>query len=275
MANWNPTDHPRDQRGRFSRFTSGGGGAGWIKALSEQIEQSRTRDEAGYQPGQWRVVTRDEEVATLAAEMYQGGMEHDPTLDPEWLRGVALEEADRAIGNQRRIALRNGEALIHSQVDGIGEDELQRVADMVDDLHTRYPAKGRIMVGIVPNDAVMSHDHAEAETVRGEGFIRIKAKSFDNEAAERFGFMPAADDHDRLDYVLAHEWGHAIDTHSGLDLMVLQFGESSHALSDYGQSSPREALAEAFAEWYLTKGHTTNAAAQEYAAKFNWGQPWQ
>jgi hypothetical protein len=38
------------------------------------------------------------------------------------------------------------------------------------------------------------------------------------------------------------------------------------------QNTPAEGYAEAFAEWSLTDGKTTNKAAQEYAKRFKWGE---
>jgi hypothetical protein len=79
-------------------------------------------------------------------------------------------------------------------------------------------------------------------------------------------------------YVLAHEWGHAFpekgdarNTHVHKDAVkaggMTRYGKEG-GNGEEGHAS--EGYAEAFAEWSLTDGQTTNEAAQEYARRFHW-----
>jgi hypothetical protein len=267
-------DVTRDDWGRFSEH-GGGGADAWAQALSDRIGQVKERNRAGYKPGGWREVTYDEEIATMAADMYRGGLEANPDYDKEELKRLCLDFAREQLPpSAHPVTLVNGPGKIHSRDPRVGPEELQRVADQVDDMHARFPAPGRMMIGVFGDDFNMSHPDADGQTVHGEAFIQVKARVWGSNKTSADGFMPAQDDHDRWEYVLAHEWGHAIDNASPLDQMLAQFDDHVHGLSAYGESSPREAYAEAFAEWYLTKGHTSNAAATFYANKFGWGEPW-
>lgn len=263
----------RDDWGRFAD-SAGGGADEWAKALSDRIAGNRERTQQGYQAGGWREISYDEEIAVMAADMYRGGLEANPDYDREELRKLCLDFAREQLPpSAHPVTLVNGPAKIHSRDPRVGAAELEDVANLVDDLHTRFPASGRMMIGVFGDDFTMSHEHADGQTVHGEAFIQLKGRVWEQSKTSDDGFMPAQDDHDRWEYVLAHEWGHAIDHENALDQMMAQF-DDHHGLSAYGQSSPREAYAEAFAEWYLTKGHTSNAAAQFYAQKFGWGEPW-
>lgn len=93
-------------------------------------------------------------------------------------------------------------------------------------------------------------------------------------------WMPASASHSRVSYVLAHEWGHALEAADAAEvgsatnwrLVNTRATYRSH-LSGYGKSTVHEGYAEAFAEWWLTRGQTTNAAAQAYAREFGWRLP--
>jgi len=92
------------------------------------------------------------------------------------------------------------------------------------------------------------------------------------------GFMPAARTTDPLVYTLTHEWGHALTPLDGISLtgnraMRRVWRNNDFAFGKYGRSSVHEGYAEAFAEWYLTRGLTTNAAAKAYAREFGWRLP--
>lgn len=264
----------RDDWGRFAE-TAGDGADAWAQALSDRIAGNRERTKQDYQAGDWREVPYDEEIATMAADMYRCGLEANPDYDKEELRRLCLDFARKQLPpSAHPVTLVNGPAKIHSRDPRVGADELEDVAALIDDLHARFPASGRMMIGVFGDDFNMSAETADGQTIHGEAFIQVKARIWESKKGSADGFMPAQDDHDRWEYVLAHEWGHAIDHENALDQMMAQFDDHVHGLSAYGESSPREAYAEAFAEWYLTKGRTSNAAAKHYAQKFGWGQPW-
>lgn len=110
-------------------------------------------------------------------------------------------------------------------------------------------------------------------------------------------YMPASryegDDEDnpttKTEYAVAHEYGHIYDfsknrgsakaLYNGLKG---EWDKESNTLggypwktpyaemSEYGKSSPAEAYGEAYAEWMLTSGRTTNEPARAYAAYEKW-----
>jgi hypothetical protein len=273
---WDESKVDRDKWGRFADSESGMGVDTWIQRVGDEMRRTIDREQLGHQSGQWRVLTREQQRVTLAKQMFDGALDVQPDFDKTELRRLCLEEADNQMSSGQRddITLTNGKATIRSSDPRVRLADLEAVAEQVDDLHARFPSQGRISIGVYPDNFPMSHEHADGQTIHGEAFIQIKARVWESEKTAADGFMPAQDDHSRWEYVLAHEWGHAIDHASPIDQLMAQFSEGSVGLSAYGQASPREAYAEAFAEWYLTKGHTTNNAALFYAEKFDWGEPW-
>lgn len=89
------------------------------------------------------------------------------------------------------------------------------------------------------------------------------------------GHMPSTKAARMGDYVVAHEYGHIINFASkengGTD-------QSSNALveymkpyaSIYGNFAPAEGFAEAYAEWHVSRGTTSNLAAKAYASWERW-----
>lgn len=89
-------------------------------------------------------------------------------------------------------------------------------------------------------------------------------------------------------FVIAHEYGHSVYDRNVLgnygypstDSKALVYAGKARQLtrhpfvvdsmSFYGSGNDHEAFAEAFAEWHVSKGSTTNSAARTYAYTFNW-----
>lgn len=85
-------------------------------------------------------------------------------------------------------------------------------------------------------------------------------------------------------FTLCHEWGHAYQWYAQPEATYEDYGwasvpwwELKHksrirntGMSRYGRTDPREAYAEAFAEWFLTCGKTENKAARTYADRRGW-----
>jgi hypothetical protein len=85
------------------------------------------------------------------------------------------------------------------------------------------------------------------------------------------GFMPEKLSTKSVRYVITHEYGHALmfqHGHGGKARRL--YGEKVSGMSFYGESDYLEAYAEAFAEWALSGGKTTNVAARRYAEEFGW-----
>lgn len=84
-------------------------------------------------------------------------------------------------------------------------------------------------------------------------------------------FMPSAESVSKVRYHIAHEYGHALMQKSeNIGGPMNLHKEHKEHLSPYGQHDHKEGYAEAFADWHLTGGKTTNPATQAYAKKFGW-----
>jgi hypothetical protein len=94
--------------------------------------------------------------------------------------------------------------------------------------------------------------------------------------------MPILGEIAQFKYTITHEWGHHIDkggsrsaqsadTSTAIQRIKAQFPQAFK--SEYGQTKPEEFFAENFAEFYLTKGKTTNEITQAMAKEFGWVAP--
>jgi hypothetical protein len=94
--------------------------------------------------------------------------------------------------------------------------------------------------------------------------------------------MPILGEIAQFKYTMTHEWGHHIDkggsrsaqsadTSTAIQRIKAEFPDAFK--SEYGQTKPEEFFAENFAEFYLTKGKTTNEITQAMAREFGWVAP--
>jgi hypothetical protein len=140
-------------------------------------------------------------------------------------------------------------------------------------------------LGVRPAETFARPDDREAgstlgETLTGSATLSLSDALFPDHlgvgsfAGRRPGKMPSAADVTGLRYVLTHEWGHVV-TPKETERPALRaaFEVYGEFLSEYGQTSEAEAYAEAFAEWVLTRGTTSNAGVQGYAKRFGWKVP--
>lgn len=215
-----------------------------------------------------------------------GGWKHQSAADIEqenvafWETQVGRKLTDTEMSDLKvggylsagdvRQRLTKGKMTIDVRTDGVSRERLDQMTAHIDRLHATYPVKadgGRLLQVNVRNPKDMPNNVA-AETVHGRGFINISSDAVNNAPGwDTSHLMPAAKGVDRQTYVLTHEWGHAIDDDSKQLLWAKHFTE----LSAYGGESPREAKAEAFAEWSLSSGKTNNPAAIDYAKELGWG----
>lgn len=84
--------------------------------------------------------------------------------------------------------------------------------------------------------------------------------------------MPSALSLTPTTYIAMHEMGHrhsnTMDDFDGRAARL--FRSNSSQLSGYGRINWAEAYAEAFTEWHVTNGQTTNLDVQAWAAEFGW-----
>lgn len=181
---------------------------------------------------------------------------------------------------------RGEHAVLVNHLDRMDTARLKRMFTATDELLRAFPPK--------PGQALMM---AIGETGNAYGLTRVGLHSITLDArlfekvypASYFQtgdkhFMPVADQAHGIEYVLAHEWGHAIEGDPGAQTARAVEGKATllsmyrkfkydDDLSGYGGTSTHEAYAESFAEWWLTRGRTTNPVAQAYAREFDWRLP--
>lgn len=264
-SHWDPKLHPRDLND--GRFTDK-----WVSRLSA-IAGSRTWETSSPRAARDEYETRLRDMISTMA----------PSMDRA------------AVDNTMRSLLGSGSIPIPRTVYRSGEHRVviatdqwvpvERILREASRLHQANPTRDPINLWVVDGQHMVL-PNAHAETIRGTAFIRMNADSLANEKGFRQHvendpefFMPTAEHTGAAEYFLAHEWGHAIDYDDvpGGDAKTQAHlkAQVNMSLSEYGSMGSswgdvNEAYAEAFAEWWLSGGKTTNAAAIAYADMYQW-----
>lgn len=129
------------------------------------------------------------------------------------------------------------------------------------------------------DEADIIPEHASGFVIRGEKKINLRPRYATDlgmsQVRDDGHFMPAAQGVSAVEYYLTHEYGHVRDTRGrgqvADDIYRLDYLETS----GYGASNEYEKYAEAYTEWSLTNGETTNETAQTYAKKYFWADNMQ
>lgn len=222
---------------------------------------------AGYAPGNWQLQTDHEERIQEVAKSLRA---FNKDMSDEQLREMAekfvletVEESD--------VTFRNGPHEV-TFTGKLSPEKQQEFLGHVDTMQSKYPSGRKMSIAVAPSTEFGRG--VGGETTLGTGYMRI------NERVMKQDFwpgMPVSKDVPSALYVLAHEWGHAFpDKESARDKHVHRDAIKAGGMTKYGtvgedeRNAPAEGYAEAFAEWSLTDGKTTNKAAQEYAKRFHW-----
>lgn len=249
--------HGKD--GKFSSHSGGGGG--------------------DYRPGHWTEskVDREAKIAEMEAHlkehtspMLRKAMEE--SQGPNWEHNAAIELVDSSPAG---TVYRNGPHVVSFNSPRVTEAQQKELLAEVDKLQQTAPIKGQIELKVEPRENFPFG--VGGETYLGAGHIRISDtvyRDYDNQGKkwsswDPKGAMPAAQSVKASTYVLHHEWGHAVDD-KGSETHL----NSYKGMSGYGQQNHREGFAEAFAEWSLTGGQTTNEATNSYADLAGWREKW-
>jgi len=154
------------------------------------------------------------------------------------------------------------------------EVPVREVLAQIANLHQANPSREPIRLTIQP-PYQMFDKRASGETIRGTGMIWIADDAWEHDPSPH-AFMPIRLETAWPEYVIAHEWGHAIDydDRPGGDTMTQDrlhgMMTDEDAFGEYGAKNQIEGHAEAFAEWYLSGGDTDNQAAISYADMYGW-----
>lgn len=255
-------DQPRNPDGRWGSGGGGtaaekvGAGKGDVAAPAGHVLPLGTRPVVGDSRGptdpRWTVRAGDGKTVNMRLGPGSGGLRPDPQVIAKVLNGVAdaYERDPRPAGPP--------DVVLHS-VEGYAER--LRGRGMSDEDAQRTAANTRA--------AVESSRPGEINVVVGTAT-----------AGYQHNYMPAeaalAARGDLLAGTMAHEYGHVRFFETLTKGVVLKettlFAQPAvkQALSSYGRSNHLEAYAEAYAEWHLTAGQTTNGAAQAYGRAMGW-----
>lgn len=193
--------------------------------------------------------------------------------------------------------------------DNAKDSHVKEMIDVLTELQNNYPAPGRVDVFFPVDLTLLTGDPslpAQAGTLNVTNFgtpsvpdfkpdrfgkdrtIVVDLATFTNPPSLPGWTMPASRTTTAPAFVLTHEWGHVVDVMSddyyvdNSETVINKFDANLNgtfnrlgyrvfnSMSKYGQSSPAETYAEAFAEWAITGGETDNFAAKWYAKEFNW-----
>lgn len=173
--------------------------------------------------------------------------------------------------NALYVAKNGGATYVESQP--VSPEKRKKILATLDDLHTRFPPKSDVPTTVFIDNI---DDGSYGMTVRGKPVMMIDAVRA-KDVGETGEFMPSAFMHkDGIQYVIAHEWGHVIDTRSSDDVVehdivkVNGVWKQIDGMSSYGKTDPREGFAEAFADFYITDGKSNNPATKAYVEEEGW-----
>lgn len=220
-----------------------------------------------YQPGQWQ------------APRPSALLEHSSGTPLEDWRPELVQEMLATL--RERQTYTNGHIAVHVEKyvgDGPpGADHRQLLA-IVDRLMAVAPIRRPVTITVadpgVQYPSILDHRDSGA-TIITDGQMWLSRELYDptHSTGPRGWHTESARDAHPLAAITAHEWGHLLDTvMSEWDREQLHEEHGGAALSRYAAGDPTgvESVAEAFAEWYLTRGRSESEDVQAYAETLGW-----
>lgn len=248
----------------------------WTRAderdeLDSQIPVKISKD--GYSPGNWQRAAGEDREAQIQELMDEFRVFKKNAADEE-LRKLAVELLEETTSDSD-VLYRNGPHEVVFKGGNLSAEQHQRFLSHFDTMQSKFPTGRKMAIRVEPSTQ-FGHG-VGGETTLATGYMRINEKVMQQDF---WPGMPVSSGVPSALYVLAHEWGHAFpDKGAARDTHVHHDAVAAGGMSKYGtrgganeEGHAAEGYAEAFAEWSLTEGKTTNKAAQEYAKRFNWGE---
>jgi hypothetical protein len=227
-----------------------------VKTKPEPVDDGKT-----YKPGNWK---RFDDKEALITEMEARLRKALPKGDTTDVRAMAKEFIDETT-EENDLEYRNGPHVLRFTGD-LTEEQRKTFMGHVDELESQAPTGRNMHINIAAASTFDSD--TGGETTLATGYMRINENVIKRKT---WPGMPASSDVSSALYVLAHEWGHSFPTkEEARDQAVYREAIAARGMTRYGKTAPEESYAEAFAEWFLTKGKTTNPAALVYAKHFGW-----
>lgn len=224
----------------------------------------------GYSPGQWQVHNDTEE---RIRELQDDIRKLNPALSDEENRAFA-EKLHGGTAEDGEILYKNGpHEVLFASKGTLTPEQQQRFLGYVDHMQGKFPSGRKMAIRVAPSSE-FGWD-VGGETTISTGHMRINEKVLKQDF---WPGMPVSKGVPSALYVLAHEWGHAFpDKADARNTHTHKHAVDAGGMSRYGtqggvdaEGHAAEGYAEAFAEWSLSNGKTTNPAALEYAKAFGW-----
>jgi hypothetical protein len=254
-------------------------GAPIVLHQDQHVPQQRSPH---YVPGHWTQAS-DVDLRNDYADTIGPFYSHLRREDVLFLAGEELHALRQA--GTLPVVLVNGPHRIMFQPDMWGgyRSRAAELTKYVDELQSSpFALRHTLTIQVVDQATIASLNSTAAEasalTKQDSGMIWLGPSSFDphqETVKSTPHFMPhrEAPGVNYLKYVLAHEWGHAIDAshrpgHERQQKLWTKL--KSKGASNYGSKNHVEGHAEAFAEWWLSNGQTINEFSRAYADFFGW-----
>ena len=221
----------------------------------------------------WSQRSNDEILAEFQARfrsMYPNDQEHADNMAEEFASWTAKYDGP----NNTSITVE-----LHRLGEQPDPETMDTVMWTVDRLQKQNPVQDlEVMFSFRPfrDEAQFVPAEAEGFVIRGEKKINLQpdlARDIGMSAVRDDGhFMPAAANVSKVEYYLTHEYGHVRDTRNRGQVNDDRYRLADLETSGYGATNEYEKYAEAYTEWSLTNGETTNITAQTYADKYFWAE---
>jgi hypothetical protein len=238
-------------------------------------------DQKGFEPGGWaQLADNEDEITGMMRDIKQvmpkeAQADNEAKLGPNWLRQLAEQFMEGTV-EPDEVRYSNGPHKIRFSGTFAKNSEAQkRFLAEFDLMQSLFPTGHDMRIHVAPSDQFGRG--VGGETTISTGSMFVNERYLDRDRVWRG--MPISSEFTASQYILAHEWGHSLSTKDEADEAhthnhaIEAGGMTTYGTHDHnGVLTPREGYAEAFAEWSLSRGKTTNPATLVYAERFKWGE---
>lgn len=271
----------KHQPGRHNQKTHAGGmSSNWAKGQWHTLSDKEWVDTISES---WRAATSRSEGRTISPE--------------EWNEKYRKTDAEYLAEKPTRV-YKNGNIMVMSYPDesnskyhtSTWEEALMRD---IDDLQSIYPVTSLVIRISDKRTLKAGGEGAYGATARGGDMMWLRGDALMPFKSRQENMMPVSNVIGIREYILTHEWGHLMDKKEfgGISgelerenvvtaLLSQTHGEQvgTKWMSNYGNSDPAEAYAEAFTEYVVSKKigvSPNNPLVTTMAKEFGWGKPWK
>lgn len=248
-----------------------------VYGAPEEIAVSTGEFTDEFTPGMWTEITEDNRDAFV--EFFIG----DKYAAYPNIQATQRKSVSQMVTDAHRI-VSNGNVVIVDSA-GVAAESFELLVREVDQLRTLQPQLAdRLIVEASTKLGVNVNGDCEmVSDITQTARLRIKAGNLDRDKMlDMTGFKQASAPIESRVWTIVHEWGHAIDDGNLTGAPRNTFfgkirktypGKPPDGLSGYGRTDKWEGYAESFADWWTSRGTTTNPATRAYAERYGWRHP--